>query len=355
VTSFLVDVDQQFGIMVKICNIDDLNNNKNEIYPNLTCWIRGIAMPQRLVYFNGEFIPESEARISIFDCAVMFGDMVFEMTRSFNQEPYRLRQHLDRLYGSMRYVEIDCGLTIDQMEDVTHQTIQANLPALDNLDFQIMHDVTRGGLSLYENIIREGTAPIVSINIFPLVRHIGSLASQYQTGSHFVVTPQQSVPSRYIDPKAKNRSRIFYKIADLQANRMEEGAMALLTDEHGFITEGTGNNFFMVRDGEVFTPKPHNILRGVSRQACLELLVKENIPVHQANIEPYDVRSADEAWWSSTTICMMPVTQFNFQPVGDGKPGPVYHRIIEAWSAEVGINISAQAERYAELAKTWVP
>ena len=105
-------------------------------------------MSQRLVYFNGEFIPEGEARISMFDCALMFGDMVFEMTRSFNQKPYRLRQHLDRLYASMRYAEIDCRLTIDQMEEATNQTIETNLPALDGLDFQIMHDVTRGGLSL---------------------------------------------------------------------------------------------------------------------------------------------------------------------------------------------------------------
>ena len=312
-------------------------------------------MSQRLVYFNGELIPESEARISIFDCALMFGDMVFEMTRSFNQKPYRLRQHLNRLYKSMRYAEIDCGLTIDQMEDATHQTIEANLPALDNLDFQIMHDVTRGGLSLYENIIREGTAPIVSINIFPLVRHIGDLASQYKTGSHFVVTSQQSVPSRYIDPKAKNRSRIFYKIANLQANRMEEGAMALLTDEHGFITEGTGSNVFVVRNGEVFTPKPHNILRGISRQTCLELLIKKNIPVHQTDIDPYDVHSADEAWWTSTTICMIPITRFNFQPIGNGKPGPIYQNLLEAWSTEVGIDISNQANRYAKLSEVWVP
>ena len=233
-------------------------------------------MCQRLVYFNGEFIPEREARISIFDCALMYGDMVFEMTRSFNQKPYRLREHLERLYESMRYAEIDCGLTIDQMEAATYETIEKNLPALDGLDFQIMHDITRGGLGLYEDIIKEGTAPIISINVFPLVRHVGNLAEKYETGTHFVITPQQSVPSRYIDPKAKNRSRIFYKIADQQAARLEEGAMALLTDERGFITEGTGNKFFMVRDGEVFTAKPQNILRGVCRHVCMELAAKED-------------------------------------------------------------------------------
>ena len=96
-------------------------------------------MAKRLVYFNGEFVPESEARISIFDCALMYGDMVFEMTRSFGQKPFRLREHLERLYGSLKYAQIDCGLDIDEMEEVTHETIARNLPAIGALDFQIMH------------------------------------------------------------------------------------------------------------------------------------------------------------------------------------------------------------------------
>ena len=102
---------------------------------------------------------------------------------------------------------------------------------------------------------------------------------------------------------------------------MEAGAQALLTDEHGFITEGTGNNFFMVRDGQVITPKGHNVLRGVSRGACMELASKLDIPLCEADIEPYDVREADEAWFTSTTICMVPITRFNFQAVGDGQVG----------------------------------
>ena len=163
-------------------------------------------MANRVVYFNGEFIPELEARISIFDSALMFGDMVFEATRTFNQKPYRLREHLDRLYASMRYAEIDCGLSIDQMESATHETIERNMPALDGLDVQIMHDVTRGALPLYDGIVKEGTAPIISINVIPLVRHTGSMAEKYAAGAHLVITPQQSVPARYIDPKVKNRT-----------------------------------------------------------------------------------------------------------------------------------------------------
>ena len=312
-------------------------------------------MSGRLVYMNGDFVAEIEARISIFDCALMYGDMVFEMTRSFLQKPYRLRQHLDRLFGSLNYVEIDCGLSIDEMEEATLETIERNLPMLEGYDFQIMHDVTRGGMALYDALIKEGTAPIVSINIIPLVRHTGGMSAKYESGAHFVVPRQQSVPARYIDPKAKNRSRVFYKIAELQAAHMDSGAQALLTDERGFITEGTGNNFFIVRNGTIYTPKPHDILRGVSRQACIELAAKLGFPVQEVDLEPYDVRAADEAWFTSTTICMIPVTRFEFRPVGAGTPGPVYSKLLAAWSEEVGVDIAGQAREYAAIAKTWKP
>ena len=312
-------------------------------------------MPGRLVYFNGEFVPESEARISIFDSALTFGDMVYEVTRSFQQKPYRLREHLVRLYASVRYAEIDCGLTIDEMEDATQETIERNIPVLEGSDFQILHDVTRGARALYEGILKEGLGPVVCISCFPLVPRTGKQADMYENGIHAVTTPQQSVPSRFIDPKAKNRSRIFYKLADLHANRLEEGAWALLTDERGFITEGIGSNFFIARDGEILTPKPHNVLRGISRRTCLELADQLGFPARETDIEPYDVRAADEAWLSSTPFCILPVTRFNFQPIGTGKPGPIYGALIASWSEVVGVDIAGQAREYAERLKTWKP
>ena len=312
-------------------------------------------MSKRQVYFNGDFVSEDEARISIFDSALMYGDMVFEMTRTFNQKPFRLRHHLERLYASIKYAEIELQMTIDEMEKATYATIEQNREALGDYDFQIMHDVTRGVLGMYASLVREGEAPIVTINVIPLIRHIGAMAEKFDVGAHFVIPQQQSVPARYIDPKAKNRSRIFYKIADVQATRLEEGAMALLTDERGFVTEGTGNNFFMVKDGIILTPKPHDILRGVSRGACMELAEKLGNPVVEADIEPYDVRAADEAWFTSTTICMIPITRFNFHAVGDGRPGPIYRQLLAAWSTDVGVDISGQASEYAQLDKTWLP
>jgi branched-chain amino acid aminotransferase len=115
--------------------------------------MREMPMSDRVVYFNGCFVPENEARVSIFDSALMFGDMAFEMTRTFKQRPFKLRNHLERLYASLRLLEIDCGLTLAEMERRTLETLERNLgtePA--DVDWQIMHNVSRGPMDLYRTV-----------------------------------------------------------------------------------------------------------------------------------------------------------------------------------------------------------
>ena len=306
---------------------------------------------QRKVYFNGEFVPESEARISIFDSALMFGDMVFEMSRVYNGKPFRLHQHLERLYASLKVVEIDCGLTMDEMEAATLKTIEVNRPYFpEGLDFQFMHNVSRGPLAPYKSAFPEGLRPTVTINCWPLTWHLGGVADQYDTGVNAVVTLQKSVPSRFIDPKIKNRSRIYYQIANLQARKVGPSAWALLTDDDGFITEGTGSNFFIVKKGELFTPEPHNILRGVTRQAVIDLAAELGIPCHDEDLDSYDVTTADEAFFTATSYGIMPATRFNGLPIGTGEVGPMVRSLQDALSESVGVDIVAQAKRYKEEA-----
>lgn len=110
-------------------------------------------MPERVVYFNGEYVPETQACLSIYDSALMFGDMVFEMTRSFNKRQFKLREHLERLYASIKMVRIPLKTSIDEMERAVEETINANEPAFEEDDeHRIMIDVSRGLLGIYENI-----------------------------------------------------------------------------------------------------------------------------------------------------------------------------------------------------------
>jgi branched-chain amino acid aminotransferase len=300
---------------------------------------------QRQVYLNGTFVPESEAKISIFDSALMFGDMVFEVTRTFRHVPFLLHEHLERLYLGLKILEIDCGMTIDEMEEITLETVKRNSACIPpEIDFQITHNVSRGPLSLYRSVFPEGIKPTVSINCWPLTFHLAGLASFYHSGVHCFVARQRNVPSQYIDPKIKNRSRIHYQAANLEAARVGQDAFAVLLDERGYLTEGTGSNIVIVKSGCLITPKAHNILRGVSRHYVIDLAEKLDITCLECDIEPYDMAGADEAFLTSTPFCMLPVTRFEHKPIGDGQVGQITKKILETWSAEVGVDIVQQAE-----------
>ena len=229
-------------------------------------------MSGRTVYFNGEYVQESEARVSIFDSSSMFGDMAFEMTRTFQGKPFRLRYHLDRLYGSLRLLEIESGISLEEMEELTHQTLERNTPTeAGDVDWLIMHNVSRGPLSLYRTVFPQGVRPTVSINCWPLITHMGQFAPNYGPGVDLVIVPQQAVPAHIVDPKAKTRSRLHYQLAQLQGARMGADKWPILLDPDGFLAEGPGWNLFLVKDGVLINPEGRNILLGVSRGATLDV------------------------------------------------------------------------------------
>ena len=304
-------------------------------------------MAIRKVYFNGSYVSEQEARVSIFDSALMFGDMVFDMTRTYRQKPFRLRHHLERTFAGLRYLDIDCGMTIDEMEQVTLETLRINLPALEGAEAQIMHNISRGPLGVYKSVFDGELRPTVTINCWPYWWHLAPYGALYRGGAHAVVPGQHSVPAHLIDPKVKNRSRVYYQMANQQVRAVDPKAWALLTDDQGLVTEGTGSNFFIVRDGQVYTPPAHNILVGVTRVAVMELLGTMGIPVAEKQFGLYEVVNADEAFFTATSFGGMPCTQLNGRPIGDGRPGHITQRIIEAWNEMVGVDIVAQADEYA--------
>ena len=308
-------------------------------------------MSGRVVYWNGKFIPEGEARVSIYDSALMFGDTVFEMTRSFNKEQFKLREHLERLYASIRYLRIPVEMTIDEMEDAVHETIRRNEHLFsDDDEHRIMIDVTRGLLSLYDgNIDGVSSGPNIIIADFPLRWTVQGMAHLYEKGINAVVPSQRNIPARLLEPKVKNRSRIHYLMANIEVAQMSgQDNWALLLDEDGFITEGTGDNFFIVKDGKVITPEGRNILRGVSREYVFDLCEELGISCIEKNIEPYDVYNADEAFMTATPFCILPVTRFNGEDIGTAKMGEITTKLLDQWSSNVGLYIVEQIKSYAK-------
>jgi branched-chain amino acid aminotransferase len=281
----------------------------------------------------------------------MFGDTVFEMTRSFNKKQFKLREHLERLYASIRYLRIPIEMTIDEMEQAVLETIEKNehLYAEDD-EHRIMIDITRGLLSLYDgNIDGVDGGPNIIIADFPLRWTVQSMAHLYDTGINAVIPSQRNIPARLLEPKVKNRSRIHYLMANIEVSQMAgNDNWALLLDEDGFITEGTGDNFFIVKGGKVITPEGRNILRGISRDYIFELCEELGISCEEKNIEPYDVYTADEAFMTATPFCILPVMRFCGEDVGDGKMGKITKTLLEQWSSNVGVDIVQQIKDYAK-------
>lgn len=304
----------------------------------------------RKVYYNGEFVNETEANISVYDSALMFGDMVFEMTRSFNKVQFKLREHIDRLYASAKYLRIGLEevMTREQMEKAILETIMVNEDEFEPDDeHRIMIDVTRGLLSIYQGVVGTHRGLNIIIADFPLRWTVRGMGELFDKGINAVIPSQRAIPASLIDPKVKNRSRIHYLMANMQVSNYEgDRNWALLLDTDNHIAEGTGDNFFIVKNGVLLTPEPRNILRGISRDYVFELANELGIEYKECNLDVYDVVNADEAFMTGTPFCILPVTSLDGQAIGTGKPGDMFKKLIATWGKKVDKDIIKQIKEW---------
>ena len=281
-----------------------------------------IKSKNRLVYFNGKFLPEKDAKVSIYDSSLMFGDMVFEMTRSFNKKHFMLKEHIDRLFSGIKILRIDIKMSKQELYDTCIKTAEVNAHLFGkNDEHRLMIDVSRGLLGIYHGVKELHKGPNVIVADFPLKWTVKGMGRLFDEGINAVIPSQRVIPSSLMDPKIKNRSRLFYLMANIEVSQFKgENNWALMLDPEGYIAEGSGDNFFIIKDGKVITPEGRNILRGISRSYVMKTICPElNIPVVEKNIEPYDVYDADEAFMTGTPFCMLPVTKLNGVKIGSGK------------------------------------
>lgn len=296
---------------------------------------------QHLVYLNGALVPRDEAKISVFDSAVMLGDTVTESTRTFAHRPFKLDQHIARLYKSLKVTRINPGLTPAEMTELSLQVLDANRHLLGpGDDCWLVHNISRGmSVAGADPTIQRSPATII---IFTAPMILSDWARFYVEGCHAVTPSSRAMPAQALDARIKNRSRMAYTLAEIEVKLVDPQAQGILLDLDGNIAENKGGNFFIVADGVLKTPLVSNALAGISRATVIELAAGLGIALRETNIQPYDVYTADEAFFTSTPYCIMPATRFNGLPVGDGHVGPVTRRLLAAWSALVGVDIVQQ-------------
>lgn len=239
------------------------------------------------------------------------------------------------------------------METAVYKTIEINEPYFEHDDeHRIMIDVTRGLLSIYQDVVGTHAGMNVIIADFPLRWTVEGMGKLFDLGINAVVPSQRAIPASLIDPKVKNRSRVHYLMANIEVSNYEgDNNWALLLDTDNFIAEGTGDNFFIVKNGTLYTPEPRNILRGISRGYIMELCKEMQIECIEKNLDVYDVVNADEAFMSGTPFCMLPVTSINGQQIGIGKMGEITQRLLILWGEKVGVDIIGQIKEWNKSSK----
>jgi branched-subunit amino acid aminotransferase/4-amino-4-deoxychorismate lyase len=289
----------------------------------------------------------SEAHLKIYDSGLVWGATATEQLRTFHQRLYKLDEHLDRLYHSLRLLGIDLPLTRQELATVAQELVAHHAQLLgDGVELGLIQFVTAGEHAAYAGSAVVRTGPTVCIHTFPLP--FERWARSLRIGVHLVTPSTRHVPPQCCNPQMKHRSRLHFYLAEKEAQLVDPHATALLLDLHGNVTETATANFLMAEHGTIVSPPAAHILGGISRATVIELASKLGIPFVERDLQVADVLKADEAFTSSTPYCLLPVTKLNGVPIGEGKRGPMFRRFLQAWSSEVGLDIEQQLLEGAE-------
>jgi len=295
-----------------------------------------------IAYLKGEFIPNSQCKLEIYDTGIVMGASITDLVRTFGGKPFRTVEHVARFFESARYAYIDLGMTEAEMKDIVDKLINHNLRVWPGREIALVFYATAGELTLYAGAaaMSSNMKATVCLHTFPLPLHLwkGSMMD----GVSLVTPAQRHLPPDVLSSKIKHRNRLHMWIGDKQAKLQDPQSIGLYLDLHGNITETGGSNCVIYKNGVVISPLRTNILWGVSLEVVRELCERDGIPFVERDIQIHDVANADEVWLCSTPYFLTPAVKINGISIGDGKVGPVWKKFMDAFSALVGLDIIGQ-------------
>ena len=296
---------------------------------------------ERVAWFNGKIVRESEVMIPFRDQGFLRGDAVFDMTRSFNGKAFRLKEHIARLYRSLKYLEIDPGLSPTEMAAISEDVLERNRHLLGpSEDYWLAQRISRG-VNRVPGDNWDHYGPNVIVECIPLP--LRERAKYFRDGIEVVTPSLRRTPPDSLSPRAKMLQYLNLVLADREVKAQNPAAWAVLLDVNGNLSEGQGSNIFLVRDGKLLTPRERYVLPGVSRQAVIDLAHELGIACEENDMDLYDAYTADECFLTSTSLCICGVRSLNGRIFGTGEvPGPVTKRLVDAYKQLVGCDFVAQ-------------
>jgi branched-chain amino acid aminotransferase len=282
------------------------------------------------IWIDGQLIPQQDAKISVYDHGLLYGDGCFEGIRIYNKRIFKCQSHIDRLYRSAELIHLEIPYSKDEIDQAMRDCIAAN----ELTDGYIRLVVTRGpgDLGLNPFLCKRPTVICIAdkIKLYP--------DSFYEEGLGVVTAKRIRVDPRALDPAVKSLNYLNNILAKIEA--INEGKLeAIMLNREGKVSECTGDNLFIVKDGSVHTPPTSaGILHGITRAFVLELCGKLGITAVERDMELEEVRQADEVFLTGTAAEIIAVTLVDETTVGDGKRGPITAKLNEAFRAAVREN-----------------
>ena len=281
---------------------------------------------ERVAYYNGKIMPERDVLIPFRDRGFMAGDAVFDTTRTFSHRIFKLKEHIDRLYRSLRYLQIDPRSRPKEMSDITEDVLARNLHLLDSRR-RLLGQPARSRAAERRRLARRQRGDADGDRGVPAAAAEGA-GALYRDGVDVIVPSVRRTAPDMLSPRAKTHNYLNLVMGDLEAKAADPEAWAVLLDANGNLCEGIGTNIFVVRDGTVMTPRDRYVLPGISRETVIELAREIGSPASRRDIDLYDAYTADEAFLTSTSLCICPVRSINGRHVGidtdagTGDPAP---------------------------------
>ena len=277
------------------------------------------------VFIDGKLCNERDAKISVFDHGLLYGDGIFEGIRAYNGRVFKLKEHIDRLFSSAKAILLEIPISHAAMMKATVETIHANKLR----DCYVRLIVTRGigTLGLNPRSCKKPSVIIIAgkIQVYP--------AEMYAVGMDIVTVPTVRNLHSALNPAIKSLNYLNNILAKIEANNagVEE---AVMLNSEGFVAECTADNLFIIKDGKVFTPPlSAGALYGITRQTVMELAEQSGISVSEPNLTRYDLFNADECFLTGTGAEIMPVVKIDGRVIGTGKPGPLTRQLVTEYHA----------------------
>jgi len=273
------------------------------------------------VYINGGFVPRSEARVSVFDRGFLYGDGLFEGIRAYQGRVFRLDQHIDRLFQGAKAIMLKPPVSPDELRDIIREGVRRT----GNGDCYIRVVVSRGEGDLGLDPRNCHTPPTLVL-IFDSIRLYPK--EVYEKGMDLISCVTRRNSHTALNPEVKSLNYLNNILAKIEVGRAgaHEG---LMLNQQGYVTEATGDNVFICRNGEIATPPTHaGILVGVTRQVVMELAAEMELSLRQDDLTLFDVYSADECFLTGTAAEIVPVSKVDGREIGDGRPGPITKRLM---------------------------